>query len=65
VAIRSEAGWVLYGSDAVPFDVRVDDVPDWLSKRFIGPHVPRIREFMKSHPEVHVVGAHMSPGFYE
>lgn len=65
VAIRKGVGWVLYASDAVPFDVRVDDAPDWLSKRFIGPHVPRIREFMKRHPEVQVVGAHMTPEFYE
>ena len=65
VAIRNETGWVLYGSDAVPFYMRVDDVPDWISKRMIGPHVPRIREFMKAHPEVQVVGAHMNLGFYE
>jgi glyoxylase-like metal-dependent hydrolase (beta-lactamase superfamily II) len=65
VAIRKEAGWVLYGSDAVPFNMRVDDVPDWISKRLIGPQVPRIRVFMKAHPEVQVVGAHMKLDFYE
>jgi glyoxylase-like metal-dependent hydrolase (beta-lactamase superfamily II) len=65
VAIRNKDGWVLYGSDAVPFDVKVDEVPDWISKLFIGPHVPRIREFMKAHHEVQVVGAHMRPEFYE
>ena len=43
----------------------VDDAPDWLSKLFIGPHVPHIREFMKTHPEVQVLGAHMSLDFYE
>lgn len=65
VAIRKEAGWVLYGSDAVPFNMRVDDIPDRISKRLIGPHVPRIRGFMKAHPEVQVVGAHMELDFYE
>lgn len=65
VAIRKGDGWVLYGSDAVPFDVRVDEVPDWVSGLFIGPHVPRLRAFMKAHPEVQLVGAHMRLEFYE
>lgn len=50
-----------YGGDAVPFNVAVDEVPDWISKLLIGPHVPRIREFMQAHPEVQVVGSHMAP----
>jgi len=65
VAVRDGKGWVLHGGDAVPFNVAVDEVPDWISRLLIGPHVPRIREFMKSHPEVHVVGAHMALDFYE
>jgi len=65
VAIRQEGGWIFHGGDAVPFNMAVDDAPDWLSRLFIGPHVPRIREFMKMHPEVQVVGAHMSLDFYE
>lgn len=65
VAIRKEDGWVLYGSDAVPFDMKVNEVPDWVSRLIIGPHVPRIREFMKGHPEVEVVGAHMNLEFYD
>lgn len=65
VAIRQGDGWVLHAGDAVPFNLAVDDAPDWLSKPLIGPHVPRIREFMKTHPEVQVVGAHMSLDFYE
>jgi glyoxylase-like metal-dependent hydrolase (beta-lactamase superfamily II) len=65
VAVRKKGGWIFYGSDAVPFDMKVDEVPDWISKLIIGPHVPRIREFMKAHPEVQVVGAHMNLEFYE
>ena len=65
VAVKREQGWVLYGSDALPFNVLVDEVPDRISKIFNGPHIPRIRGFMKSHPEVQVVGAHMSLDFYE
>jgi len=65
VAVKRDQGWVLHGGDAVPFDVKVDEVPDWISRLAIGPNVPRIREFMKSHPEVQVVGSHMSLKFYE
>ena len=65
VAIKKEPGWVLHAGDAVPFDMKVDEVPDWISRLLIGPHVPRIREFMKLHPEVQVVGSHMSLDFYE
>ena len=64
VAVRREQGWVLHAGDAVPFDMKVDEVPDWISRLAIGPHVPRIRAFMKSHPEVQVVGSHMSLDFY-
>lgn len=65
VAIRTETGWVLHGGDAVPFNVAVDEVPERISKLFIGPHIPRIREFIKQHPEVQVVGAHMALDFYK
>ena len=65
VAIKHGQGWILHGGDAVPFDVKVDEVPDWISRLVIGPNVPRVREFMKSHPEVKVVGSHMSLNFYE
>ena len=65
VAVKREQGWVLYGSDALPFNVLVDEIPDRISKIINGPHIPRVREFMKSHPEALVVGAHMSLDFYE
>jgi len=65
VALRQGDGWIFHGGDALPFNVAVNDAPDWLSKIFIGPHVPRLREFMNTHPEVQVVGAHMSLDFYE
>ena len=65
VAVKREQGWVLYGSDALPFNVLVDEIPDRISKIINGPHIPRVREFMKSHPEVQVVGAHMALEFYE
>ncbi len=65
VAIKDGQGWVLHGGDAVPFDVKINEVPEWISKKLLGPHLPRIRELMKLHPEVCVVGSHMSLNFYE
>ena len=65
VAIKQEQAWVVHGGDAVPFDMKVDEVPEWITKKMLGPHVPRIREFMKAHPEVKIVGSHMSLDFYE
>jgi hypothetical protein len=55
----------MHAGDAVPFNVAVDEVPDRISRLLIGPHVPRIREFMKSHHEVQVVSAHMALDFYK
>src|SRR5215204_1810119 len=65
VAIRTDTGWIMHGGDAVPFNMAVDDIPDRISRLLIGPHVPRIREFRNQHPEVQIVGAHMSLEFYE
>ena len=65
VAIRQDQGWVMHGGDAVPFDMKVDEVPEWLTNKLLGPHLARIREFMKAHPEVKIVGSHMSWDFYE
>jgi glyoxylase-like metal-dependent hydrolase (beta-lactamase superfamily II) len=65
VAIRTASGWIMHAGDAVPLNMAVDEVPDAISKLFLGPHVPRIRVFMKKHPEVQVVGAHMALSFYE
>lgn len=64
VAVKQSQGWVLHGGDAVPFDMKVDEVSEWITKMMLGPHLPRIREFMKSHPEVQVVGSHMNLDFY-
>ena len=65
VAIKQDQAWVMHGGDAVPFDMKVDEVPEWITRKMLGPHVPRIRGFMKAHPEVQIVGSHMSLDFYE
>ena len=65
VAIQQEPGWVMHGGDAVPFDMKVDEVNEWITMKMLGPHLPRIREFRKAHPEVKIVGSHMSWEFYD
>jgi len=65
VAVRTKNGWILHGGDAVPFNMAVGKVPDSVSNFLIGPHVPTIRKFMKQHPEVKIVGAHMALDFYK
>jgi glyoxylase-like metal-dependent hydrolase (beta-lactamase superfamily II) len=64
VAVKQADGWILHGGDAVPFDMKINEVPEWISRRMLGPHLPRIRELLRLHPEVRVVGSHMSLGFY-
>ncbi len=64
VAVKDGDRWILHGGDAVPYNVRVDDVPDWVSRALIGPHVPRIRQFMRDYPDVDVVSSHMEPEYY-
>jgi glyoxylase-like metal-dependent hydrolase (beta-lactamase superfamily II) len=64
VAVRDGRGWVLHAGDALPFNAAVNDVPDWISRALLGPHVPRLRQFMQAHSEVQVVGAHMELGYY-
>jgi glyoxylase-like metal-dependent hydrolase (beta-lactamase superfamily II) len=65
VVVDDGERWVFLAGDAVPFNLMVDEVPDWISRLIIGPHVPRLREFMKKHPEVKMAGAHMTLDFYE
>jgi len=65
VAIKQDQAWAMHGGDAVPFDMKVDEVNEWITNKMLGPHLTRIREFMKAHPEVKIVGSHMSLGFYE
>jgi glyoxylase-like metal-dependent hydrolase (beta-lactamase superfamily II) len=65
VAVRTEAGWLLHAGDAVPFNMAIEEAPDSISRRLLGPHGPHILTLMKAHPEVQLVGAHMSLDFYQ
>lgn len=64
VAVYTKTGWILHCGDAAPFNMAVNDAPDSISRLLIGPHVPTIREFMKGHPEIKFVSAHMALEFY-
>lgn len=55
----------MHGGDAVPFDMKVDEINEWITKKMLGPHLPRLRQFMKAQPEVQIVGSHMRWEFYE
>jgi hypothetical protein len=60
-----KVGWLMHGGDIVPFDMKANEVNEWITKKMLRSHLPRICEFMKAHPEVKIVGSHMSPEFYE
>lgn len=66
VAVEQDHGWVMHGGDAVPFNAMLENgPPDWISKTMLGPHIPRIRQFIISNPQVKLVGSHMTPDFYK
>jgi len=65
VAVKQEQTWVMHGGDAVPFNAMLENgPPDWISRSMLGPHIPRLRNFVRSHPNVKLVGAHMKLDFY-
>jgi glyoxylase-like metal-dependent hydrolase (beta-lactamase superfamily II) len=63
VAVRTAAGWLFHVGDAAPVGFAAD-VPAWLSRAVIGPHVPRLRAFRAAHPEVRVTVGHMDLSFF-
>jgi len=65
VAVKQEQAWVMHGGDAIPFNAMMEGPPDWLSKILLGPHIPRIRNFIASNPQVRLVGSHMTLDFYD
>ena len=66
VVVKQDQAWVMHGGDAVPFNAMLENgPPDWLSKLMLGPHIPRIRQLIKSNPQIKLVGSHMSPDFYD
>jgi glyoxylase-like metal-dependent hydrolase (beta-lactamase superfamily II) len=58
VAIKDGAGWIFQTADAMPLNAQLDLTPAWLNRLILGPHVPRLSEFMAKHPEVRVLSGH-------
>jgi len=56
-------GWLFQASDAAA--LFNEEAPDWLIRLALGPHQPRIRQFVANHPEVRVVTGHMWLDWFE
>ena len=65
VAIQTKAGWLLYGSDALPYNARVDLVPRWFARLFMYQYAPKILRLVKKHPEIQIISGHMPKMFYK
>lgn len=65
VAIRDGNNWIFQCADALPTNAQFDVSPDWLNRRIIGPHIPRLRAWAAAHPEVRILAAHMWSSFFE
>jgi glyoxylase-like metal-dependent hydrolase (beta-lactamase superfamily II) len=71
VAIRTAGGWLFHCGDAAsPYHRVVDPhqgddrrhvlgfVPGWLTRRLIGPHVPRLRALVRAQGDVELISGH-------
>jgi glyoxylase-like metal-dependent hydrolase (beta-lactamase superfamily II) len=65
VAIQQEDGWVFQCADALPIGADFDITPNWLNRLIIGSHVPRLKAFSASHPEVRMFAGHAMLTFFE
>jgi len=64
VAIRTGAGWLFHVGDAGTAGLQYD-VPEWLCRLVLGPHVGRLREFAAAHAGVRVTSGHMPLDFFD
>lgn len=64
VAIQTETGWYFNCGDAAA-DFRQTNIPEWTIRFFLGPYMPRLREFRAAHPEITAVASHMFLDFFE
>lgn len=64
VAVKTLDGWLLHASDALPFDLGYENLPNWLLSKALGPHGPRLRRLAADQKEVTLLSAHMSLAFY-
>jgi len=61
-----DQAWFMHGGDAVPFNAMLENgPPDWLSKSLLGPNIPKLRGFLRKHPNRKLVGAHKPLDLYD
>lgn len=65
VAIQTETGWLFHCGDAVPVNLDFNPVMVLLYRLTIGAHVPRLKAFAETHPEVRMVAGHMYLDFFK
>jgi hypothetical protein len=63
VAVKREGGWLLQTSDAAA--LFNEEAPAWVIRLVMGPHQPRIRQFLADHPEVLAVSGHAWLDWFE
>ena len=63
IAIKTDGGWHFHCGDAAA-DFRRKDIPGWMMRLILGPHMPRLREFSARHPEIHMTASHMFLDFF-
>ena len=64
IAVKTEGGWHFHCGDAAA-DFRRHDIPAWMMRLILGPHMPRLRAFSSKHPEVRMTASHMFLDFFE
>lgn len=64
VALRTTTGWHFHLGDAAPLGMK-EAAPAWLVRLVLGPHVPRLRAFGATHPDVRLTAGHMDLDFFE
>lgn len=64
IAIKTETGWHFHCGDAAA-DFRRDDIPGWVMRLILGPHMPRLRTFSSEHAEISMTASHMFLDFFE
>ena len=64
VAIRAGQGWLFHVGDAAAMNTAVR-TPAWLERLVLGPHGPRLREFIDCHPDIQMTASHMPLDFFD
>ncbi len=59
VALQTGTGWIFQCGDSVPVNLQFDFAPVLLYRPTIGSHVPRLKAFAETYPEVRLLAGHM------